>query len=105
MAAQGTALEAQVTQTRLASRVDQLERDIASFGNWTKEAVRYELANTGDTTQVGIKIAYRLRYEAKREGEPIHWICPNCYEDSVKSVLQQMGGLGFRCLRCSRKKP
>ena len=103
IAAQRAALEAQATQTRLALHVDELEKQIASLGNWTQEAARYELADTYDTSAVGIKTAYRLRHEAKREDEPTHWICPNCYEDSVKSILQR-GALGYQCLRCTRKR-
>lgn len=31
---------------------------------------------------------YRLK-EGMENGEPAHWICPNCYERGEKSLLKQ----------------
>ena len=56
---------------------------IAGFETWDAEKQRYELKPIG--TQ-GV-FAYSLKPEHEN-GEPPHWICPDCYQDRKKSILQ-----------------
>ncbi len=100
IAAQAVALEAQAEQGRLASRIAQLEEATVRSRVWEEEKALYVLASTFDW---GTPIAYQLRDEARRDGEPEHFICPNCYEDGMKSILQFRSGFGLRCLKCYRR--
>ena len=96
IAAQRAALDAQSTQTRLISRIGQLEQEALRSRDWAREAARYELASTRAGS--GWDTAYRLRDETA--GEAPHWLCPNCFASSVKSFLQIVPGFGLQCLKC-----
>ena len=97
MTAQGAALAAQATQMQLTSRIAQLEQEAARVNDWDNEKARYELAQT--ERRPG-QLAYKLREEAKQEGEPTHYICTTCYEEGVKSILQTINGRPLLCPRC-----
>jgi hypothetical protein len=78
-------LSAQGQQSALIERIQALETEVASFERWDSEKERYELSQLG---QHGI-FAYSLK-ETERATEPAHWICPDCYQRRVKSILQQV---------------
>jgi hypothetical protein len=96
--AQGDALTAQSEQFALAQRVRDLEAEVAEAKAWEAEKQRYQLQEfpTG-------ALAYVLKPEAAN-GEPPHRICPNCYQEAHKSILQttarHSGGELADCLRC-----
>lgn len=96
-----TAAMVQVNESKLSRRIAELEQEISRLNDWNDEANRYELMNTGDTGQFGYKIAYGVKTESTREGEPKHFLCPNCFENRVRSVLQNMRVFGLVCNRCS----
>jgi hypothetical protein len=75
-------LSAQQEQSALVERIRELEAEVASFEKWEIEAKRYKLTDFGGNT-----LAYALKPEAA-SGEPSHRICPKCYEDQTKSILQ-----------------
>ena len=100
MAAQAVALEAQAAQGRLGSRIAQLEEEAVRSKDWAEEKARYVLASTSNQ---GATFAYKLRDEARRDDEPTHFICPNCYEDGVKCILQILDVFGLQCPRCFGK--
>ena len=74
---------AQQAQALLIEEVNSLKAEIAGFETWDAEKQRYELKPIG--TQ-GV-FAYSLKPEHEN-GEPPHWICPDCYQDRKKSILQ-----------------
>lgn len=74
------ALTSQQEQLDLIKRVQELEGTIAEYDNWETEKDRYELHEI-----MRGSFAYRLSEEST---EPEHFICPNCYEDRQKSILQ-----------------
>jgi hypothetical protein len=82
MAAQSDALAAQSDQFSLLDRIRSLEGEIDSLKAWDAEKERYQL------TEVAPRVfAYVLKVDASGS-EPPHWICPACYQQSKKSILQ-----------------
>ena len=75
-------LAAQAAQSVLIDQVRDLERKLAGFEAWEAERKRYALTDFGGDT-----FAYALRPEAAN-GEPLHRLCPNCFEQRRKSILQ-----------------
>ena len=95
MDAQALTLEAQGEQSRLLARITELEKEVKRADDWVKERQRYELIHLED------RVVYGLREKSKQEDEPIHYLCTNCYEDGVKSILQPHGYAPVgRCPRC-----
>ncbi len=80
---QGQILTAQEAYSTLLKKVDALEKDVARFETWETEKQRYELKEQGH-----LKVpAYALK-EGVQPAEPPHSICPDCYENAKKSILQ-----------------
>lgn len=96
--AQGGLLAAQETQTANLKQIDQLEARIVQMDAWEREKERYQLQEfpTG-------ALVYVLK-EGDAAGEPPHRICPACYQDGHKSILQttrrHQGGENVECPRC-----
>ncbi|MDN6861085.1 hypothetical protein QO207_31255 [Pseudomonas sp. CAN2814] len=85
---------AHADQTTLTRRIGELEAEIAKFKRWEQESSRYALTQTEFGTLI-----YRIRPEA-RGSEPEHSLCPTCFNDGVKSVLQRYNSIYMNCLRC-----
>ena len=83
--AQGSAFSAQQERSVLVERIRELEAEVARMKAWGTEKQRYELKRWGDAA-----FAYVLK-EAEAGGEPMHAICPGCYQRGVKSILQSNG--------------
>lgn len=102
VAAQQDAFVAQTAQTALLKRVDELEQQIAEFEAWEAEKQRYQLTDFGGGT-----FAYVLKADMTY-GEPIHKVCPTCFQKGHKSILQSLGPNAFRqemcvCTTCETK--
>jgi uncharacterized protein YdbL (DUF1318 family) len=78
-------LSAREAQTALLQRVDDLEAELATFKTWASEKLRYQLKDFGGGT-----FAYELK-ASEANGEPMHRVCPSCYEKQKKSILQSRG--------------
>lgn len=85
LSAQQDTLTAQSAQATFAKRIEELENEISSLNNWDLESQRYKLTDFGGNT-----FAYLLKKETA-DGEPIHKICPTCYQKKQKSILQTRG--------------
>ena len=103
MSAQSAALDAQAEQQLMSLRIHELEEQLIKFENWEAEKQRYELKET----KPGRKTFVYTIKESMQGGEPPHSICPNCYEDRAKSILQwrYLGsapthGTRLECNRC-----
>lgn len=83
--AQSVAIEAQAGQMRQSQRIRELEQEIADLSDWDAEKARYKLVQIRDTVAA---YAYLLSQEAAHEGEPLHYICTQCYQDRIKSIIQ-----------------
>jgi len=74
---------------------------IAQLDAWERERQRYELKEFPAGT-----LAYSLKAD-DQAGEPRHHICPACYQEGRKSILQatarHSGGEIVVCPRCETK--
>ena len=82
MAAQASAIQANLAQSNLIDRVRQLEAQIAQMETWSTEKQRYELKAVFPGS-----FAYALK-PGTSGTEPAHYICQPCYEKGKKRVLQ-----------------
>jgi hypothetical protein len=97
LSAHQSALDAKEAQTTLLTRIGELEKKIADFDTWESEKERYLLQDVGNGS-----FAYTLK-EQTRGTDPIHQICPACYQHRRKSILQP-GTRGMKkllfCVEC-----
>lgn len=78
-------LTAQTDYATAARRICELEAEIAKFKDWSHDKERYELYELAPGT-----LTYRVK-PAMQGGEPTHDLCPKCYQNNVKSILQYSG--------------
>lgn len=94
-------LAAREAQSTLAEQVRDLEAEVARLKAWDREKERYELQQRSPNCPGAL--AYRVK-ESERGAEPVHWLCPTCYEDGRKSILQEHEGarrsINAACPRC-----
>ncbi|MFN7191784.1 MAG: hypothetical protein ACK5U4_10160 [Rhodospirillales bacterium] len=83
---QGQILAAQADQFTLLEQKRALEEKVTKLETWNTEKQRYELKAIRDGAPV---FAYALK-EATAAGEPLHFICPDCYQRAVKSILNEV---------------
>lgn len=100
--AQGNAFEMDIQKRAMADEIRTLEEKILQFEAWQREKLRYAMDPIGP----GV-FAYALKKEAAG-AEPPHWICPNCYAQGKKSLLQHNGSALTResalvCQACKGK--
>jgi hypothetical protein len=112
LSAQTSALAANADQFALLKQVSELEKQVAELEAWDAEARKYVLYNLRaglpmPTAMPGVQgeaFVYRLKTQGS-SGEPIHFLCANCYQDRHKSILQNqelMPGAcdAYLCHRC-----
>jgi rubrerythrin len=96
---QTAALEEQ--RNEAMANLARLESEIRTFKSWEVEKLRYELKSVWHGAMV-----YALKTD-KRNGEPAHWLCANCYTQGKKSFLNSIGTMGgvniWVCPNCSAK--
>jgi hypothetical protein len=76
-------LSAREDQTTLLDRVGALEAEVAALKAWDADKARYKLHQI----QTGVFV-YALK-EGMEQGEEPHYLCPTCYQNHKKSILQQ----------------
>ena len=93
-----SALASQYLQSKMNKRNQELEEEVTRLKNWDVQKEDYELKALGNSAFV-----YSLKEHA-RSAEPVHWLCPPCYENSKKSILQRgaifRGDYPWRCPVC-----
>ena len=99
MAANSVALAAQEKQSKLASQVEELEREISRLKDWKAEAQTYELR------EVAKGIFAYLKNDASDPLSSNQKLCANCFDQGNKSLLQQQDVpvgrlLSLVCHRC-----
>ena len=82
MEARVDTLVSQEMQAKQANKIRELERHIREYENWESEKARYNLVENGGC------FVYKLCEDPMQRGEPLHYICPRCYENKTKSILQ-----------------
>lgn len=92
-------LSAQARYTEAMEQINELKTQLSRFETWEAEKKRYQMKDFGGGT-----LAYDLK-PSEAGDEPSHRICPNCYQDGHKSILQNTGISAFKqqmavCHRC-----
>jgi len=93
---QSKLLTIQSQYENLAEVKRRLEQKIMQYEKWDADAARYELKEIA-----GGIFVYVLKSD-HAAGEPIHWLCPNCFQERQKSILSKPGvdHLNYKCHRC-----
>ncbi len=91
-------LAAQAAQASLVDHISELKGHVTQLEAWDADKERYKLTDLG----VGL-LAYALK-EGMENGEPPHYLCTQCYNDKIKSILQTETRYPGRChvLACHR---
>jgi hypothetical protein len=89
-AAQTSALAANEERAAAVERVDELEKELTQVKAWEAESQRYKL-----TTVTPGAAAYSLKPGSEGD-DPPHWLCPACYQNAKKSILQSLGQMPDR---------
>ena len=79
---------------------NELIKTIEGYKNWRAEAKRYILTEIGP----GVFVYNFIQSSKQRTKEPPHYICPKCFQDCKKSILQTVVvseyGTRFKCFGC-----
>lgn len=81
------------------ARIGQLEKELMQLKGLNPDSESYQLSQVGPGA-----FAYALKPGA-RVGKPAHWLCPNCFSNGHKSILQHdpdfsVQGETYICPRC-----
>lgn len=80
---QREALAAQSEQFAMIEEIRNLKEKITDLKKWEAEQKRYKLTSLCSITGA---VSYSLK-ESMAVGEPPHYLCTNCYQKGVKSIL------------------
>lgn len=86
-------VDARLAQAEILHRLHTGENEMKELDRFEKQAARYVLAQTD-----GGAIVYALKPECA-EGEPMHYLCPACFDHRKRPILQPMGQF-LRCSHC-----
>ena len=94
--AQGSVMEANDRIGELAAEKDKIQKELIEIQDWTVDAARYEM-----TEVVSGIIFYKLK-AGQAGSEPSHYLCPNCFMNRKKSLLQRPTNtsLEYKCHPC-----
>ena len=87
LSAQDSAIAAQHDQFSLLETIRELEKQKAELEAWDAEKDKYELTAIEQENRAGKILVYVLKEEAGGS-EPKHYLCPRCYQEKRKSILQ-----------------
>lgn len=88
---------AQAKYQELAEVKLQIEQKLKDYEKWDSESARYQLVALAD------HIFVRALKPDQANGEPEHYLCPNCFEQHKKSILHRpsAGHTNYVCDICS----
>ena len=97
--ANDVALASQEKQSKLAAKVDELEKECVRLKDWSQEKERYELK------ELAAGVFARIEKGFVGDLQSAHKFCANCFEQNSKGPLQQekvqIGRrLSLTCHRC-----
>ncbi|MEI9420621.1 hypothetical protein O7A70_05465 [Mesorhizobium sp. Cs1299R1N1] len=101
LSAQSSAMAAQTQLFEVLQDNAELKHKAAAVDEWAATASRYQLRDFGAGT-----FAYELRPDAAN-GEPPHRLCPTCFEQRKRSLLQFIGHTAsdqdfYKCIPCAQ---
>lgn len=79
---QGRIMEAQEAVRDGREKMSALEDELRRLSDWSNEAQRYKLVEFGNG-----RFCYEIKEEEMRD-EPFHLLCPACFTNRKKSILQ-----------------
>ncbi|HRQ57649.1 MAG TPA: hypothetical protein PLN31_09530 [Azoarcus taiwanensis] len=89
----------QADYAAVVARERDLEAQIGKLKDWAHDKQRYELHELAPRTLV-----YRVK-PGMKGAEPMHDLCPRCYQEGIKSILQAAGVKeGCHALKCPEPK-
>jgi hypothetical protein len=93
---QSKLFSAQAQYEALAEAKRDVEEKLVAYKKWDSEAARYDLKEI-----VSGIFVYVLK-DDHAAGDPVHWLCPNCFQEGKKSILQKprVDYLNHHCHRC-----
>jgi hypothetical protein len=96
---QGITAAEQIKNASLASRNQELEQEIVRLKDWSAEREKYELKEVAPGLFARVERGYVGRLQSA------HKFCATCFEQSIKSPLQQQPvdigrKLSLSCYRC-----
>lgn len=101
LALQMDALSLQEKHSALIHEKEELQKKVMEAQKWSETESQYELK------QVVPGRIVRSFKKTSESTDPPHWLCPNCWEDKKKSILQSYNWMGdswrVSCPRCSFK--
>ncbi|MBV8136622.1 MAG: hypothetical protein JO121_13485 [Deltaproteobacteria bacterium] len=102
IAAQTSAISTLTDYASALDRIRELEKEVNDLKAWGAEKEKYQLTEISEHPQ-GSALVFALKDQAGST-EPKHRLCPNCYQDGRKSILQEeVQSLGHvRILHCQR---
>jgi len=94
---QAKLLAAQAQVHEMQRVCQEAQHQLVQKEQWQREEQRYELR------ELAPGILVRAPKEPKPPGEPDHYLCPHCFDDGKKSLLQRpsTGHTNYKCHRCS----
>jgi hypothetical protein len=98
--AQSAMIELQAKHQELLDETDTLKKQLIEMEDWKAESQKYSLIEMVEGVFV-----YALKPDQKDTAPP-HWLCPNCYQNKKKSILQfeyspTAHNNSFKCSQCS----
>jgi predicted RNA-binding Zn-ribbon protein involved in translation (DUF1610 family) len=84
LSVQSDALSMQSKYQDLLQEKDNLAKKLMEFEKWTEIEKQYELKEMASGVFLYV---YKQPDNSK---EPVHWLCPNCWQDKIKSIIQCM---------------
>jgi len=101
LSAQSSALAANSDQSAMAEEIRALKKEIAEVKAWEAEKQRYALKALEPSI-----FTYALKH-ASANGEPPHWLCANCHNKGIKSILQffyEVNGVNSHICHCCKSE-
>ncbi|VUD69424.1 hypothetical protein TDB9533_04793 [Thalassocella blandensis] len=96
--AQQAIFEVNDERQKLIDQIKTLQSKIDEMRDWEKESSRYTLISPWPGTPVTV---YHLKKSESNSEKP-HWLCPNCFQNKKKSILNTNQKKGERVhLVCS----
>lgn len=93
------AIALQEKHSALINEKDELAKKLMEFEHWKQTESEYELKEV-----VPDKFVYSYK-NSQQSTIPMHWLCPNCWNDRKKSILQKIRQTereaGYICHRCN----
>jgi hypothetical protein len=87
---QGDILEAKRQMLEITSENEELRRQIKAYDDWEKQKAQYRMVTTENRAVVFESV----------DNSPKHFICPKCYEDRKRIILQARNEYWLSCPDC-----